>query len=193
MTSAWKYCTLTAKRNVIIQSKVGIVDVFLQRFRIHNYGFDISHYRFLSALGGWVWGVEGGLRRSPMDYPSKGQAVRALLFSLYFPWISFWTNDWVVGDLRRHKTHVTSLHWIPHTVFISHSEIFHCIGLFGTCQNLQFWQICWLNGLSVFLSVSLLFVDLPYHKISKQVSRSSPNMATVSHFTTVPASMLFKK
>ena len=156
MTSAWKYCTLTAKRNVIIQSKVGIVDVFLQRFRIHNYGFDISHYRFLSASGGWVWGVggvvgggvgvgvgvgvgggggwgggEGGLGLSPMDYPTKGQSVRALLFSLYFPWISFWTNDWVVGDLRRHKTHVTSLYWIPHTVFISRSEIFHCIGLFG--------------------------------------------------------------
>ena len=47
----------------------------------------------------------GGIRRSPMNSPHKGQWRRTLMFSLICAWINGWVNTRETGDLRRHGAH----------------------------------------------------------------------------------------
>ena len=47
----------------------------------------------------------GGIHRSPVNSPHKGQWRGALMFSLIYAWINSWVNNREAGDLRRHPTH----------------------------------------------------------------------------------------
>ena len=47
----------------------------------------------------------GGIHRSPVNFPHKGQWRAALVFSLICAWMNGWVNNHETGDLRRHRTH----------------------------------------------------------------------------------------
>ena len=51
------------------------------------------------------WPFVGGIHRSPVTSPHKGQWRVALMFSLICAWINAWVNNREAGDLRRHRTH----------------------------------------------------------------------------------------
>ena len=51
------------------------------------------------------WPFVGGIHRSPVDSPHKGQWHGALMFSLVCAWTNGWGNNRNVGDLRRHCAH----------------------------------------------------------------------------------------
>ena len=51
------------------------------------------------------WPSVGGIHRSPVDSPHKGQCRGALVFSLICAWTNDWAHDWDAGDLRRHGAH----------------------------------------------------------------------------------------
>ena len=52
-----------------------------------------------------VTGLCGGIHRSPVNSPHKGQWRRALIFSLVCAWINGWANSLEADDLRRHRPH----------------------------------------------------------------------------------------
>ena len=47
----------------------------------------------------------GGIHRSPVNSPHKGQWREALMFSLICVWINGWVNNSEAGDLRRYRAH----------------------------------------------------------------------------------------
>ena len=47
----------------------------------------------------------GGIHRSSVTSPHKGQWRRALMFSLICVWINGWVNNRETDDLRRHRAH----------------------------------------------------------------------------------------
>ena len=47
----------------------------------------------------------GGIYRSPVNSPHKGQWHGALVFSLICVWINGWVNNHKAGDLRRYRSH----------------------------------------------------------------------------------------
>ena len=51
------------------------------------------------------WPFVGGIHRSPMNSPHKGQWRGALMFSLICVWIKSWVNNRKTGDLRRYRAH----------------------------------------------------------------------------------------
>ena len=51
------------------------------------------------------WPFVGGIHRSLVNSPDKGQWRRALMFSLICVWIKGWVNNHEAGDLRRYRTH----------------------------------------------------------------------------------------
>ena len=51
------------------------------------------------------WPFVGGIPRSPVKSPHKGQWRGALMFSLICAWINSWVNNRQAGDLMRHRTH----------------------------------------------------------------------------------------
>ena len=88
--------------------------------------FVIQHVYSVCTLpqGRWVWAITHwhddviklkhfprycpfvrGIHQSPVNFPHKGQARGALVFSLIFPWTNSWANNGDAGDLRRHRTH----------------------------------------------------------------------------------------
>ena len=62
----------------------------------------------------------GGIHRSSVDFPHKGQWRVALMFSLICAWINGWVNIREAGDLRRHRSHydVTVMHLIYMVVIV---------------------------------------------------------------------------
>ena len=57
-----------------------------------------------------LWGG-GGIHRSPVNSPHKGQWGRALIFSMICASTNGWVNNRDAGDLRCHRTIMTSLWW----------------------------------------------------------------------------------
>ena len=51
------------------------------------------------------WPFVRGIRRSPVNFPHKGQWRGALMFSLICAWINRWVNKREAGDLRRYLAH----------------------------------------------------------------------------------------
>ena len=51
------------------------------------------------------WPFVGGIHRSPVNSPHKGQWRGALMFSLTCVWINGWVNNGEAGDLRRRRGH----------------------------------------------------------------------------------------
>ena len=51
------------------------------------------------------WPFVGGIHRSPVNSPHKGQWRGALVFSMICAWINGQVNNREAGDLRRHPTH----------------------------------------------------------------------------------------
>ena len=49
------------------------------------------------------WPFVGGIHRSPVNSPHKGQWRGALMLSLICVWINGWVNNSEAGDLRRHR------------------------------------------------------------------------------------------
>ena len=47
----------------------------------------------------------GGIHRSPVNAPHKGQCRGALVFSLICVWLNCWVNNREAGDLRRYRAH----------------------------------------------------------------------------------------
>ena len=47
----------------------------------------------------------GGIHRSSVNSPLKGQRAGALMNSLICAWASGWVNKWNAGDLRHNRTH----------------------------------------------------------------------------------------
>ena len=56
----------------------------------------------------------GGIHRSPLNSPHKGQWCEALIFSLIWAWSNGWVNNRDAGELRRHPAHydVTNDTWM---------------------------------------------------------------------------------
>ena len=53
----------------------------------------------------FYWPFVGGIHRSPVNSPHKGQWRGALIFSLISAWINGWVNNGEAGDLIHHRTH----------------------------------------------------------------------------------------
>ena len=51
------------------------------------------------------WPFVGGIHRSPVNSPHKGQWRGALMFTLICTRINGWVNNREAGDLRRHRAH----------------------------------------------------------------------------------------
>ena len=51
------------------------------------------------------WPFVREIRRSPVNFPHKGQWRGALMFSLIYAWINDWVNNREAGDLRRQHGH----------------------------------------------------------------------------------------
>ena len=51
------------------------------------------------------WAFIGGIHRSPVNSPDKGEWRGALVCSLIRARITGWVNNGEVGDLRRHRAH----------------------------------------------------------------------------------------
>ena len=51
------------------------------------------------------WPFVGGIHRSPVTSPHKGQWRGPLMFSLICAWINGWVNNLDAGDLGRHHAH----------------------------------------------------------------------------------------
>ena len=49
------------------------------------------------------WPSVGGIHRSPVNSPHKGQWRRALMCSMIGAWINGWVNNREAGDLRRYR------------------------------------------------------------------------------------------
>ena len=62
------------------------------------------------------WPFVRGIRRSPVNFPHKGQWCVALMVSLICAWIKGWVSNRDAGDLRRHRAHydVTVMYSISH-------------------------------------------------------------------------------
>ena len=91
--------------------------------------------RMITSSNGNIFRVTGplcgGIHRSVVKSPQKGQWRGALMFSFICAWINDWVNNREAGDLRRHRAHhdviVMGLHvhynisnqfW---TIFIKHA------------------------------------------------------------------------
>ena len=53
----------------------------------------------------FCWLFVGGIHRSLVNSPHKGQRRRALMFSLICAWINSWANNRDAADLKRHRAH----------------------------------------------------------------------------------------
>ena len=51
------------------------------------------------------WPFVGGIQRSPLNSPHKGQWRGPLMFPLICTWMNGWVNNRETGDLRRHRSH----------------------------------------------------------------------------------------
>ena len=51
------------------------------------------------------WPFVGGIHRSPVNSPHKGQWRGPLMFSLICAWIDGWVNNGEAGDLRCYRAH----------------------------------------------------------------------------------------
>ena len=54
---------------------------------------------------GHYWPFVRGIRRSPVNSPTKASELGALMFSLICAWINRWVNNRKASDLRRHRAH----------------------------------------------------------------------------------------
>ena len=71
---------------------------------LHAQGWQSSHDDVIQ----WkqflrYWPFVGGMHRSSVNSPHKGQWSGALMFSLICAWINGWVNTSEAGDLRRHR------------------------------------------------------------------------------------------
>ena len=101
---------------------------------------DVIKSKHFPRYRSFVRGIHrGGIHRSPVNSPHKGQWRGALMFS----WICVWINDWVnnreAGDLRRYRAHYDV------TVIFNWSAVFCYIMLVK--PYLEIYSI----GLSMFL------------------------------------------
>ena len=51
------------------------------------------------------WPFVGGIHRSPVNSPHKGQWHGASVFSVICAWTNGWVNNRGAGDLKRHRSH----------------------------------------------------------------------------------------
>ena len=100
---------------------------FLDQSRTHD---DVIKWKHFPRN----WPFVGGIHRSRVNSPHKGQWRGALVFSL----ICVWINDWVInreaGDFRRYRAHYD-------VIVMSHR---------GHWVNLYLDWIYWQRGMSVF-------------------------------------------
>ena len=59
------------------------------------------------------WPLVGGIHRSPVNSPHKGQWRGALMFSLICVWINSWVNNHEAGDLICHRAHYDVTIMVP--------------------------------------------------------------------------------
>ena len=91
--------------------------------------FKVKCVNMMTSSNGNIFRVTGpfvgGIHRSPVISPHKGQWRGALMFSLICVWMNGWVNNREADDLRRHRAHYevivmsTSPYYIPaiiHTV-----------------------------------------------------------------------------
>ena len=66
-----------------------------------------SNGKLFRATGHFMryWPFVGGIHRSPVNSPHKGQWRGAWMFSLTCVWIHGWVNSHAAGDLRRYRAH----------------------------------------------------------------------------------------
>ena len=68
-------------------------------------GRRVNVHFMVTSTNGNIFGVigpfVGGIHRSPVNSPHKGQQRGALMFPLIFAWV----NNREAGDLRRHRAH----------------------------------------------------------------------------------------
>ena len=106
----WKYGTLIINGNsfsmyvLVIRivkrwySLASVVVCWLMRSPTHD---DVIKWKHFPRY----WPFVGGIHRSPVNSPHKGQRRGALTFSLICSWINGWVNTRDAGDLRRHRVH----------------------------------------------------------------------------------------
>ena len=86
-------------------------------FRVRSWNNGVRCMSFcilMTPSNGNIFHVNGPLwGESTCGFPHKGQWRRALIFSFICIWTNDWANNWVVSDLRRHRTHydVIIIYW----------------------------------------------------------------------------------
>ena len=80
------------------KSKSPGVEIAIFMWRSHD---DVVKWKHFPRY----WPFVGGIHRSLVNSPHKGQWRGALMFSLICVWINGWVNNREAGDLRRYHAH----------------------------------------------------------------------------------------
>ena len=108
-----KYSIVAGENIITIYLPVNLLSVlvFFQMLGIHeiemrevcgkNRHDDVIKWKHFPRY----WPCVGGIHRSPVNSPHKGQWRGALMFSLIRVWINDWVDNHEAGDLRRHRGH----------------------------------------------------------------------------------------
>ena len=102
------------------------------------------------------WPFVGGIHRSPVNSPHKGQWRGALTFSLICVWINAWVSNREAGDSRRYRA--------PNDVIVMSK----CVSLNENIRIviltlLNFVFKCRLNNKTAFVQVLFFSWDRHYH------------------------------
>ena len=114
------------------------------------------------------WPFVGGIHRSPVNSPDKGQWRGTLMFPLICAWINGWVNNREAGDLRRHRAHYDVTLMITYSIDMSHKSHKHLphVSQFRTEMRIfLFWiRVLWdMAGTSALWS----FARLAYKPLGK--------------------------
>ena len=97
-------------------------------------------FSLLLVIGG------GGIHRSPVNSPHKGQWHGALMFSLICIRINGWVNNGEAGELRRHRAHYDVT--IMKMVSLGHNELDHKKVWQSITQITNFKTCVWFKALT---------------------------------------------
>ena len=103
--SYWQWVSAGSGNNMILNRRYFITWTYETTFtgvHMHQPG-PISWWRHQMETFPRHWPFVGGIHRSPVNSPHKGQWHGTLIFSLICAWINGWVNNREAGDLRRHR------------------------------------------------------------------------------------------
>ena len=95
---------------LVKEDPVGYLESVMTFVRIPHIGTFVEIYQDHDDVIKWKhfpghWPFVGGIHRSPVDSPHKGQQRGAVLFSLFCARTNGWANNRSADDSRRHRAH----------------------------------------------------------------------------------------